>query len=36
LIRSNRLSDGIVWSSPAVVGDRLLIRGREHLYCIRN
>ena len=36
LIRSNRLSDGIVWSSPAVAGDRLLIRGREHLYCIRN
>jgi outer membrane protein assembly factor BamB len=36
LIRSNRLSDGIVWSSPAVVGDRLLIRGMTHLYCIRN
>ena len=36
LIRSNRLSDGIVWSSPAVVGDRLLIRGMKHLYCIRN
>ena len=36
LIRANRLSDGIVWSSPAVVGDRLLIRGMRHLYCIRD
>jgi len=35
LIRSNRLDDGIVWSSPAVAGNDLLIRGMEHLYCIR-
>ncbi|MBT3375563.1 MAG: PQQ-binding-like beta-propeller repeat protein [Lentisphaerae bacterium] len=36
VIRSNRLSDGIVWSSPAVVGGGLLIRGMKHLYCIRD
>ncbi len=35
LIRTNRLSDGVVWSSPAIVGDSLLIRGMEHVYCIR-
>ncbi|MBT4864245.1 MAG: PQQ-binding-like beta-propeller repeat protein [Planctomycetaceae bacterium] len=35
MIRSNRLNDGIVWSSPAVAGDQLLIRGMKHLYCIR-
>ena len=35
LIGSNQLNDGIVWPSPAVAGDQLLIRGMEHLYCIR-
>ncbi len=35
LLASNRLNDEIVWSSPAVAGDQLLIRGMQHLYCIR-
>lgn len=34
-IASNRINDDIVWSSPAVAGDQLLIRGMQHLYCIR-
>ncbi len=35
LLATNRLNDDIVWSSPAVAGDQLLIRGMQHLYCIR-
>ncbi|MES1212968.1 MAG: PQQ-binding-like beta-propeller repeat protein [Singulisphaera sp.] len=26
--------DDVIWSSPAIVGDRLLIRGVDHLYCV--
>lgn len=36
VIRTNRLTDGIVWASPAIAGDSLLIRGMNHLYCIRH
>lgn len=36
VVRTNRLDDGIVWSSPAVAGNSLLIRGMNHLYCIRD
>ncbi len=35
LLASNHLNDEIFWSSPAVAGDQLLIRGMQHLYCIR-
>ncbi|MBS0203375.1 MAG: PQQ-like beta-propeller repeat protein [Planctomycetes bacterium] len=35
LISSNRLSDEIFWSSAAISGDQLLLRGQQHLYCIR-
>ncbi len=35
-IASNQLSDEFFWTSPAVVGDQLLLRGLQHLYCIRN
>ncbi len=35
LISSNRLNDEIFWSSAAISGDQLLLRGQQHLYCIR-
>lgn len=35
LLSSNRLNDEIFWSSPAVAGAHLLIRGMQHVYCIR-
>ena len=35
LLGTNKIDD-LVWSTPAVVGDALLIRGVERLYCIRN
>lgn len=35
LLGSNKIED-LVWSTPAVVGETLLIRGVEKLYCIRN
>lgn len=35
LISSNRLNDEIFWSSAAVSGSQLLLRGQQHLYCIR-
>ncbi len=35
LLGANRIDD-LVWSTPAIVGDTLLIRGVEKLYCIRN
>ena len=34
LLGANRIDD-LVWSTPAIVGDTLLIRGTEKLYCIR-
>jgi outer membrane protein assembly factor BamB len=34
VLSSNRLDDDIFWSSAAVTGDRLLLRGMQHLYCI--
>ena len=33
LLGANRIDD-LVWSTPAIVGDTLLIRGVEKLYCI--
>ncbi len=33
VIAANRLDDGFD-ASPALVGDRLLLRGKKHLYCI--
>lgn len=35
LLSSNRLNDEIFWSSAAISGDQLLLRGQQHLYCIR-
>ena len=35
LISSNRLDDEIFWSSVAIAGNQLLLRGQQHLYCIR-
>lgn len=35
LIASNKLSDEIFWSSAAITGDELLLRGQGHVYCIR-
>jgi hypothetical protein len=33
VLAKNRLDDGFD-ASPAIVGNRLLLRGRQHLYCI--
>ena len=27
--------DEVIWSTPSVAGDALLLRGVEHLYCLR-
>lgn len=35
LISSNRLNDEIFWSSAAISQSQLLLRGQQHLYCIR-
>lgn len=35
VLAKNRLDDPMFWSSPAVAGDALLLRGIDHLYCIR-
>ena len=35
LLATNRLSDEIFWSSAAISGGDLLLRGQQHLYCIR-
>ena len=35
LLGTNQIDD-LVWSTPAIAGDALLIRGVEKLYCIRN
>ena len=34
VLGTNRLGD-MFWSSPAVAGDSLFLRGVDHLYCIR-
>jgi outer membrane protein assembly factor BamB len=34
LLATNKLDDEIFWSSPAVAGSAILIRGVENLYCI--
>jgi outer membrane protein assembly factor BamB len=34
VVGNNKL-DGMFWSSPAVAGDRLLLRSVDHLYCIK-
>lgn len=37
LVRVNKLPEGdVFWSTPAIGGQSLLIRGVEHLYCIRD
>jgi len=35
VIATNKLDDEMFWASPAIVGDTLLLRGIDHLYCIR-
>ena len=36
LIATNRLDDEIFWSSAAISGDQLILRGQQHLYCIQH
>lgn len=35
VLATNKLDDPMFWSSPAVSGGSLLIRGIDHLYCVR-
>ena len=35
LVRSNKIND-LFWSTPAIAGDTLLLRGVDKLYCIRS
>ena len=35
IIATNQISDDLFWSTPAVIGNSLLIRGVKKLYCIR-
>ena len=35
VLTTNKLSDDMFWSSPAVAGNSLLLRGTDHLFCIR-
>jgi outer membrane protein assembly factor BamB len=35
LLATNKLDREMFWSSPAIAGDSLLLRGAEHLYCVR-
>ncbi len=35
VLATNKLNDDLFWSSPAVAGDALLLRGIDYLYCIR-
>jgi outer membrane protein assembly factor BamB len=35
VLATNRLNEDLFWSSAAFCGDRLLLRGMQHLYCIR-
>jgi hypothetical protein len=33
---TNQIKDDLFWSTPAMAGNSLLIRGNKKLYCIRN
>ena len=35
VIATNQIADDLFWSTPAVAGNSLLIRGVKKLYCIR-
>jgi hypothetical protein len=35
ILKTNQLNETI-WASVAVAGDRMLLRGVDHLFCIRN
>jgi outer membrane protein assembly factor BamB len=35
IIATNKLGDEMFWASPAISGERLLLRGVEHLYCVQ-
>lgn len=35
VLATNKLSDDMFWASPAVAGNSLLLRGTDHLFCIR-
>jgi outer membrane protein assembly factor BamB len=35
VLATNKLNDEMFWSSPAVAGDALLLRGVDYLFCIR-
>jgi outer membrane protein assembly factor BamB len=34
LVATNHLDEGMFWASPAIAGNRLLLRSLQHLYCI--
>jgi len=34
IVTTNKLQDKTFWSSAAVIGENLLLRGVDHLYCI--
>ena len=36
VVATNQIDNDLFWSTPAVAGDSLLIRGAKNLYCIRN
>lgn len=36
VVATNEIADDLFWSTPAVAGNSLLIRGAKKLYCIRN
>lgn len=35
VLHTNKLADEMFWASPAIAGDSLLLRGVDHLYCIK-
>jgi hypothetical protein len=35
VLATNKLDDPMFWSSPAVAGNAIFLRGIDHLYCIR-
>ena len=36
VVATNQIADDLFWSTPAVAGKSLLLRGVKQLYCIRN
>jgi outer membrane protein assembly factor BamB len=36
IVATNQIADDLFWSTPAISGNSLLIRGAKKLYCVRN